>query len=850
MAAASEASLSRRKDEAFVAQQNHAGPTSLPSSSTGAYSISIPPVLLSHTATLPATIENWNLEAPSIQSPGLTFSQRNHASPSTPSSFRLISSSRSPYQAQRAVSNSSSVYRNQSQLKSYNGLSDSPILLENTLKLTSLGVSSIRPDPNSAPKVTLSDRCKPDPKVVFDQDRFRRRQNNLTRTSTMSSTSTDYIRRSSISGQNSTINGIASHQNTIGSNSESASFSSPTSSTGPLPILATPESSLIVDPENPANNSVSASSSPAPIRRTAAAWTKPRSWADLASRIGPAVPLGGSAIFSESVNGVDPASEKSKQFSHSRSASSPLNPSRKSKAGKGTSAPASLATLIGEAETKFTAPLTYPRGMINKGNLCFANAILQTLVYCAPFYNLFRLLGHTVPHDLHNSTPLMEAVIQFLFEFRVIPTEVQRNFGESPSLAVDALRDIQAASEPFVPEQLYEAMKLNKRFDTMRRGHQEDAEEFLGFFLDTLHEELQSTVQKAEARERKAQGKIDKDGQSVEKSNGRVDEEEERVVNRPVSPSEGDGWLEVGQKGKTSFTRTTSTSHSPITRIFGGKLRSVLRTPGSKDSVTLEPYQPLQLDIQPAHVSTVEEALENLTRPETISGVLSSTRNLVDATKQVFIETLPPILVLHLKRFYYDDVGGVQKSSKVLGYGSNLEISENVISPARRGEAQRRYKLFGVVYHHGRFASGGHYTVDVLRQDRSEWIHIDDTTWSIASTPQAKASHLSNGAGASSSPILSSPRMSSKGHISSNSQSLTFNDGGSAYLLFYVREDAITGKQNGNTQSQNGKAQKQASEDPLPPISVRRMAEAAMAGPPPVVPGASRPAQKKTGLTK
>ncbi len=53
------------------------------------------------------------------------------------------------------------------------------------------------------------------------------------------------------------------------------------------------------------------------------------------------------------------------------------------------------------------------------------------------------------------------------------------------------------------------------------------------------------------------------------------------------------------------------------------------------------------------------------------------------------------VMILHLKRFVYDmGRGDVVKRHRLVGYGTELVIPPEIISPGRRGVAVK-YRLFG-----------------------------------------------------------------------------------------------------------------------------------------------------------
>ncbi|KAI0320712.1 hypothetical protein OF83DRAFT_1052586 [Amylostereum chailletii] len=550
-----------------------------------------------------------------------------------------------------------------------------------------LQISTPPPSP-PGPIIALPDALPPDEAKTENIDDSPRNQ-----TDVLSSSTTDVS-----TAPDTPMPGSPLSTNTSVSVAETASKADSKSPTSPkLPI----DAPVVVEEATPTEEPSTTSSDPAPTTESSTSTSVPapvpavkKSWASLLRPAG-GTPSKGALPTSSVVGFSVPASPPPTR----------VLPVRR---------PELLSILSGSVPAS-APPVIRPRGLVNLGNMCFANAVLQLLVYCPPFWRLFNELGKALPEGVEGegATPLGDATVRFLKEF--VPE--QKKKGGKKGKEVEEPEE-EGLSDSFIPTYVYDAMKEKKRFDNMRGGHQEDAEEFFGFYLDTLEEELLSL---SSTLNPKAQAPLPK-----------VEEHEEET------PHE-EGWMEVGKRNKTVLTRTVKSVESPITRIFGGKFRSTLRAPQQRDSVVVEDWRSLQLDIQKDSVNTIRDALSHISQPQSVQ-IVSPTRpgTTVDATQQVFIEALPPILVLHLKRFLYDtDAKGVMKIGKKVQFTPELDIpnGSDIMAPGKRSHPTR-YQLYGVLYHHGLSASGGHYTLDVLHPNRDmntsggrpreAWIRIDD----------------------------------------------------------------------------------------------------------------------------
>uniref|UniRef100_A0A8C7LS10 Ubiquitin carboxyl-terminal hydrolase n=1 Tax=Oncorhynchus mykiss TaxID=8022 RepID=A0A8C7LS10_ONCMY len=374
-----------------------------------------------------------------------------------------------------------------------------------------------------------------------------------------------------------------------------------------------------------------------------------------------------------------------------------------------------LAELIQNVKLIHKPVSLQPRGLINRGNWCYINATLQALIACPPMYHLFK----SIPlfNDTQRpctSTPMMDNFVRLVNEFNNMPVPSK---AKQQAAGEKIIKDIRPGG-PFEPNYIYRLLTLIKS-SLSEKGRQEDAEEYLGFTLNGLHEEMLALKKLISPQEEKAPTPNGPESQSGVDDDAAADKEE----------GSEDEWEQVGPRNKTSITRQADFVRTPITDIFGGHIRSVVYQQNSKESATLQPFFTLQLDIQSEKIRTVQEALETLVARESVQGYTTKTKQEIEISRRVTLEELPPVLVLHLKRFVFEKTGGCQKLIKNIDYPVDLEISKDLLSSGVRSKifkGQRTYRLFAVVYHHGNSATGGHYTTDVFHIGLNGWLRIDD----------------------------------------------------------------------------------------------------------------------------
>lgn len=129
-----------------------------------------------------------------------------------------------------------------------------------------------------------------------------------------------------------------------------------------------------------------------------------------------------------------------------------------------------------------------PRGLTNRSNYCYINAILQALLACPPFYNLMKSIPLDAPvYRFKTNTPTIDAVVELVREFSNLPNGSRlhrRDKGGNKKEDVTFELVCDPSIEPTAIHKLWNSTRNDNE------GRQEDAEEFLGYVLNKLNDEM------------------------------------------------------------------------------------------------------------------------------------------------------------------------------------------------------------------------------------------------------------------------------------------------------------------------------------------------------------------------
>ena len=318
------------------------------------------------------------------------------------------------------------------------------------------------------------------------------------------------------------------------------------------------------------------------------------------------------------------------------------------------------------------APAAGTVGLTNLGNTCFLNSSVQCLSNTIPLTDYF--LGYDYRSEINRDNFL----------------------GTKGALASSYAEVVKhlwlgRGARHYSPGRFKSSLaRFAPQFDG---SQQHDAQELLAYLLDGMHEDLN------------------------------------RVKSKPyVEDDDCDGTNDDGD-AIAAWSNYLRRDQSIVVDLFQGQLRSRMTcSVCDKVSVKFDSFMYLSLPVT-ADCRTLDDCLELFCEEEYLSGddawYCPRCKCHVDAAKKMDLFMLPPILIVHLKRFEFSESGRRSKIERDISY----PLSEWDLSSSKKGGGGLRpvYDLYAACHHSGT-AGGGHYTATAVNRFDGRWYLFNDSS--------------------------------------------------------------------------------------------------------------------------